>query len=267
MNTPTARPKRPPSTGVVLHRQLFLTLRDEIARGMFPTGALPNEESLCERFGVSRVTVRRALSDLTNAGVVERRHGRGTFILDRPVPALPGPSLTILDSLRKTAMETRVQVIDVVQTAPPVDIAQALHLNPGEKATHAIRLRTNRSAEPAMLTEAWVPGAIGRGATKAALKKNALYEILMQQGVRFGRVVQEITASMVVNPERAALLQTDVGSPVLKLVRLMHDLNDQPILHLTVLMPAGRASIFMEVPGELVNTLRSGQIVVDAPLP
>ena len=52
-----------PGAGVPLHRQLFLVLRDEIARGAIPAGdPLPTEPVLCEQFGVSRITVRRALA-------------------------------------------------------------------------------------------------------------------------------------------------------------------------------------------------------------
>ena len=78
MTSATPLPRAP---GTALHRQLFLVLRDEITRSVFAaTGALPKEEALCERFGVSRITVRRALADLAALGLVERRHGRGTFV-------------------------------------------------------------------------------------------------------------------------------------------------------------------------------------------
>ena len=55
--------------GVPLHRQLFLVLHDEIDRGVIAPGdALPTEQALCEQFGVSRITVRRALADLAEQG-------------------------------------------------------------------------------------------------------------------------------------------------------------------------------------------------------
>src|SRR4051794_30363537 len=87
------------SKGTSLHRQLFLVLKEEISRGLFgPVGALPKEESLCERFGVSRITVRRALADLEAFGLVERRHGRGTFIRGDKLPLTrPNPSLNLID--------------------------------------------------------------------------------------------------------------------------------------------------------------------------
>ena len=61
-----------------------------------------------------------------------------------------------------------------------------------------------------MLTDAWVPPPLGRKVTAAALRKHALYEILMMQGVQFGRVVQEFSAT-VGRSERAGLLQTRRG--------------------------------------------------------
>lgn len=265
MNTETGAQPMNSARGTALHRQIFLVLRDEISRGLFAGGALPGEEQLCERFGVSRITVRRALGDLAALGLVERRHGRGTFVRgDAATPWRPSPSLSVIDSLRKTATETVVRVLDVVQTVPPADVARLLELAPAEKAVHALRVRTNRDGRPAMLTDAWVPVAVGKRATEAALKKRALYEILMDQGVKFGRVVQEISAT-VADPQRAALLQTEVGGPLLKLVRLMHDLEDRPVLHLTAHMVAERASILMEIPAATVNTLTAGRIVLDGP--
>ena len=265
MNTSAATPLPLHSArGTALHRQIFLVLREEISRGLFADGVLPKEEALCERFGVSRITVRRALSDLAALGVVERRHGRGTFVVGPPVQGRPSPSLSVIDELRQTAIETVVQVLEVEQAAPPRDVAILLRLPDGEKAVHALRLRINRKGEPAMLTDAWVPAHLGRRVTEAALKKKALYEILMAQGVDFGRVVQEISAT-VGDPQRAGLLRTEVGGPMLKLVRLMHDKDEQPVQLLTVYMVADRASIFMEIAGATVNTLTAGQIVLDGP--
>ena len=59
----------------------YIVVRDNIARGLWTPGtAIPTEEALREEFGVSRVTVRRALTDLAAQGLVERRHGLGTFV-------------------------------------------------------------------------------------------------------------------------------------------------------------------------------------------
>lgn len=67
-----------------LHEQVRAALAQEIQDGRYDdTGRLPPEPELCERFGVSRITVRRAVSDLEELGVVRRRQGAGTFITKR----------------------------------------------------------------------------------------------------------------------------------------------------------------------------------------
>jgi GntR family transcriptional regulator len=250
--------------GTSLHRQLFMVLRDEIVRGAYPDGLLPKEETLCERFGVSRITVRRALADLAAQGLVERRHGRGTYVLGEALPqSRLRPSLGLIDSLRQAATDTQVQVLRVEQAEAPLDVAALLQIPAGEKAVHALRLRSI-DGTPVMLTDAWVPADLGRQVSAAALRKQALYEILLTQGVKFGRVVQEITAE-VSDPVRAQLLRTEVGMPLLKVVRVIHDLQARPVQCLTVTMTPERSRILMDLPGETINTFSGGQFVHDVP--
>ena len=252
------------STGTALHRQLFVVLRDEIARGMYAgTGALPREEDLCARFGVSRITLRRALADLAALGVVERRHGRGTFVTGGPEQARSMPNLGVMDSLRQVAAETEVRVLGAERVAPYPDIAALLQLQDGEPALHVFRVRSSRGT-PIMFTEAWVPGSVGKRITMAAMRRRALYEIMQDLGVQFGRVIQEITAQTA-SPEVAAHLQVEIGSPLIKLVRLMHDQDARPVQHLTTLLPSERSRILMDIPGDKINTLDAGRIVHDTP--
>jgi GntR family transcriptional regulator len=251
---------RPRANGVALHRQLFLVLRDRIVRGDPGAGAaLPTEEALCEAFGVSRITVRRALSDLQAQGLVERRHGLGTFVGDRVPAARPRPTLSFVDGLRDYAAETEVAVIAVERAVAPPEIAALLELEPGERALHAVRCRSMQGTA-VMLTHAWVPARLARGITAGALRRRPLYEILMAQGVAFGRVVQEIGAQAA-DPEQAARLGTEVGGPLLKLVRLIHDLDGRPVQHLTATMPAERGAVLTETTGAQINTLSAGFVL------
>ncbi len=70
---------------VPLHERVRVALAHDIETGHYQdTGKLPAEPELCERFGVSRITVRRAVADLEERGLVRRRQGAGTYVMDRP---------------------------------------------------------------------------------------------------------------------------------------------------------------------------------------
>ena len=248
--------------GTSLHRQLFVILRDQILRGVYaPGSAIPNEEALCAEFGVSRITVRRAVADLETSGLLVKRHGRGTFVSERLPPARPSATLGLLDSLRKSADETEAEVLSVETSAPPPDIARQLDLVPSVAAVHAVRLR-RRAGMPVMVTEAWVPEMVGRGVTRRELQKRALYEILISHGVRFGRVVQEITA-VAATPFYAEQLGAELASPLIKLTRLLYDTHRRPVQHLTIHVSPERSRLLMDVSIDTVNTLAAGSIFHD----
>jgi len=67
--------------GIALYVQVRETLRDQIKTGVLEPGQkLPSEDDLAAQFGVSRMTVRQGISDLTDEGMLYRRRGRGTFV-------------------------------------------------------------------------------------------------------------------------------------------------------------------------------------------
>jgi GntR family transcriptional regulator len=257
-----AEPLQLRADGTALHKQLFIVLRDQISRGAWAPGSLlPTEEALCAQFGVSRVTVRRALADLQAEGFVQRRHGRGTYVRDEVRSALPAMDLGLLQSLQQTARETQVQVLAVRTEHPPAQIRSLLQLAPDEPTVHALRLRKSGDT-PLMLTDAWVPERIGKKVTEAALKKKALYLILLDQGLQFGRVIQEISAEAA-DPYRASMLRTAVSAPLIRLTRLLHDLQNRPVLHLTAYVSPERSRVLMDISSAMIDTLSAGHIAHD----
>lgn len=261
-----ATPSFRPAQGVALHRQVFLVLRDRIASGAYPAqSALPTEEALCEQFGVSRITVRRALADLTAQGLVERRHGVGSFVQGGWRTPRERASLQYVEGLRQSVAATEVTVLGVEREVPPRPVADSLGLPAARAAVHVRRLRT-LEGEPVMLTEAWVPPDLGRRITPAALRRQALYEIVQAQGVSLGRVVQEITA-VAADPGQARLLDTEAGAPLLQLVRLMYARDARPIEHLSVWLSPERSRILTELQLTDVDTLRTGRVVHDRARP
>jgi GntR family transcriptional regulator len=152
----------------------------------------------------------------------------------------------------------------VGHAVPPAEVGELLQLEPGETAVRAERLRSI-AGMAVLLTDSWVPMALGKRLTAAALRKRPLYEILLRQGVVLGRVVQELSA-VIADPVRADRLRTDVGSPLLKLVRLLHGQDARPVQYLEVYLSSERSRFLMDIPAEQVNTFSAGQIVHDSGL-
>lgn len=200
--------------GVPLHRQLYLVLHDQIGRGALASGeALPTEQSLCDLFGVSRITVRRALADLSDAGLVDRRHGVGSFVTQRTPQ-----DRRHLDNEREVESETEVDVVECgVRAVPP---AVAARLDSVDDALYVLRVRRERTTgEPLIVTEAWLPEDLADVVTESVLTRAPLHRLVSDAGVTLQRLEHEMTAELAC-PRTASLLGTAIGLPLIRTNRV-----------------------------------------------
>lgn len=209
------------AAGVPLHRQMFLVLHDEIVRGAFEPGdSLATEQALCEQFGVSRITVRRALADLADEGLIERKHGVGSFVLDSPSIRQRDVGGSYMDELRRVELETEVEVLDFGIRGVPRSVTE--RLGPRDRMLYALRLRRGRrTAEPLMMTEVWLPVELAEAVTEEGLVARPLYQLLEDAGVSLERLDHELTAE-IAGPRSATLLGTPIGSPVIRVNRVAY---------------------------------------------
>jgi len=266
-NTPSPRPAAgnrplPRSTGTALHRQVFLVLRDQILRGAYaPGAALPAEDELGAHFGVSRITVRRALGDLQQLGLVDRFAGRGTFVSSQLPKTAPFAQQSLLDALQQVGRDTQVQVLAVRTAVPPTPVALQMHLRSDEPAVYTARLR-HAGSTPLMVLQAWVPQHLGQGLTAELLTQQPLYALLMAQGLTFNRFIDEVTA-VTADPDLAALLATEIGMPLLRITRMVYDQHDRPVEHVTVHLSPQRSRILLNVPTDSSQASLMSRIVHD----
>jgi len=240
------------AAGVPLHRQLFLVLHDEIGRGALGAGdALPTEQSLCDQFGVSRITVRRALADLAEAGLIERRHGIGSFVTEQSPLRPPEASGSYMDELRQVEFETEVDVVEFGMRALPRPVFQ--RLAPRERGLFVLRLRRERrTGEPLMITEAWLPVELADTVTQEALAALPLYRLLANAGVNLERLEHELTAE-VAGPRTAALLDTTIGSPLIRVNRVAFA-EGEPHHFLSMVLSPNRSRVVLnQTPSDLAS--------------
>lgn len=239
------------AAGVPLHRQLFLVLHDEIDRGVIAPGeTLPTEQTLCDQFGVSRITVRRALADLAEQGYIERRQGVGSFVRQHAPADVPA-SRSYLQELRQTQFETEVEVVELGTRPPPRVVAETLRR--GGDLLHIVRVRRQRrTGEPLLVTDAWLPPELAPVLTEAALRRAPLYELLSDNAVTVNRVRHEITAE-IAGPRNAHLLDIPIGAAVLRVNRLVYA-ADAPHHYLSGLLSPSRSRVLLSQSADELET-------------
>lgn len=219
------------------YHQIYLVLREQLQEGRFDAG-MPGELALMGQFGVARVTIRRALSLLSQEGLIQRMPGRGTTPLRKQAGHVPGvgPSgpagqtarLTgLLENLVTMGLRTTVNVLSVNTLKAPDEVAKALRLPPGELVQKAERVRSTAEGPLSHITT-WVPEAFARGFGKRELSQKPILVLLEESGVRVGRAEQTISARLA-DVGMARHLDVAVGSALLAVRRLIYDEEERPV--------------------------------------
>jgi GntR family transcriptional regulator len=251
--------------GDLLHRQLFLALREQIRRGVYTDGeAIPTEEQLCQSFGVSRITVRRAVADLVEEGWLEKRVGRGTFVRQPTAKPQGNAKSTFIESLAKRSKQTQVSVLEVARRPPPAHVAELMGLAEGTELVYASRLRAIANV-PLLFIDSWVVPEYAAPLTPKALKEHSLSEMLLTSGASFRYVTEEITA-VAADPHVATLLKVEVGAPLLCVARLVSKDVAKPVMYLTAYMTSERSRIVFAHEEQELAQLYEGALVHDVAL-
>lgn len=130
-------------SGEALYAQIARRLEQEVARFYAPGDGLPSESALAVRFGVNRHTLRRAIDELVDAGLLERRHGRGVFVLDMQLDYHIGSGTRFTETLAALGLQAENRIVRK-QTLPAIErVAQRLAIAAGEPVHWIETLRTS----------------------------------------------------------------------------------------------------------------------------
>jgi len=213
-------------------RRVFLLLSDRIANGdLRPGQRLPAEPVLAADYGVSRVTVRRALARLAADGALERRPGVGNFV--RQAAGTPVSAVDIADvfaNLREMGRSTDVRLLAFGYLPAPPGVSEQLGLGPAARVQRSVRVRSINGAPFSYLTT-HVPEQIGRTYSEADLASVALLTLLERSGLVLAGARQTIGVS-IAGPDVARALELDIGAPLLSLTRVVFSLDGRGIEHL-----------------------------------
>ncbi len=230
-----------------LYHQIYVLIRDKILSGDYVNGALiPTEKELEKTFNVSRITVKRALDELAQEGLVSRQRGRGTMVTyHAPVSGTLGNMDGLLEDMLHIVQETSVEILEFDYRPASPHVADALQLAPGAPVQHAVRTR-HKDATPFSYVITWVPEEIGRSFGREDLQSKPILALIEQAGVEIGRARQSVTATLADGTTGPAL-GLGIGSPLLKVVRIVYDLDDRPVEYIVIYYWPGLYRINMEL--------------------
>lgn len=206
-----------------LYDQLVDLLSDKIQNEMHPGDALPSERDLAETYGLSRTTVRLAMSELEELGLVTRKHGKGTFVssVSRDTTDLMG-TYSFTDQMRSLGRVPHTEVIDFEVREASKFVAQNMDLRLGEAVFRMRRLRT-ADGVPMMLERTYMPVKVFDGLTQRMVESKSLYEIVEQDFRMKIKTAEEAFGARAARPDEARLLKIDEDAPVLHLVRTTYN--------------------------------------------
>lgn len=211
---------------VPLYEQLVIRLKKRLESGELNIGqSIPNETQLCEEYGVSRITVRRAVNELVKQGYLEKRQGKGTFV------TVPGNAMDLTqvssfsDTCRRRGSRAGAKVIrcELVPATPREE--RDLNIGKNQKAVELCRVRycdnipvmieINRfSTAYSYLTECDLDGS--------------LYSVLQEFGIQPAKAVHDI--SLIRADETAAkLLEIPKDTVLLYLEEVIYDQKGRPL--------------------------------------
>ncbi|MFD1933894.1 GntR family transcriptional regulator [Nonomuraea mangrovi] len=200
--------------------QLREHLSTLVGERLRPGDRLPTERELADEFGVSRLTVRRALDRLESERLVYRVQGAGTFASRRPITKTI-EFTSFSEDMRSRGLSPGSRLLDAVETPAGARIGYALAISPADPVFRVRRVRTADDA-PMCLETSHVPLALAPGLLDLPLE-GSLYSLLETRfRIRLVRADQVIRAT-VLDPEEAELLQAMPLSPALLVERTAYD--------------------------------------------
>ncbi|NLY44697.1 MAG: GntR family transcriptional regulator [Tissierella sp.] len=211
-----------------LYYQLYDILYKDIKKGIYKPGELlPTENELIERYGISRVTVRKAMDMLLNEGIIAKRRGYGSFVKNKKVEQTLNKVLHFSNEMEKQGYKSSTKMLTNEKVYANKTIAEALSIPEGTQLTHVNRLRF-ANGEPMCIESAYLihdmcPDVLSHDFSQISLRKF----IVENYNIIWKRAQQKIFA-IKANPGFAKLLNIKDGNPMIYIERISYTQDNIP---------------------------------------
>lgn len=207
--------------------QIYEQFQKDINEGLYGEGdKFPSEIELCEKFKVSRGTIREALKLLYQQGMLLREQGKGTFVTHSKIQQDAQQLMGFTELMKRHEKTARAKLLEVTVKPPNIRVKQLLELKDDENIVKIQRLRYGDD-EPLIIERSYFVYDIFKPLLQYNLENESIYELMYREtAMRLGGAQQSIEA-VLAGPTSSKLLEIDANSPVLLIKRLIRMKNDR----------------------------------------
>jgi GntR family transcriptional regulator len=212
-----------------LYAQVEAALAASIADGTLEPGAqLPPEDSLTERFGVSRTTIRQTVQNLARRGLVEIRRGKGTFVTEPKITQELTELSGFVEDMEALGRLATARVLSQEAVPAGKEVAERLGVAPRAKV---VRIRRVRLADGAPLSfdETWLPRELGEKVLGHDLQTEPIFSLLERKYDTPLVEAEYRLESVVATPLVAQALAVSPGSPIFLIERTSFTADHRPV--------------------------------------
>jgi GntR family transcriptional regulator len=220
----------------VLNKPLYVQIQEYIAElilsgKLLPETKIQSEREFSEELGVSRMTVRKALTELVGEGLLERRHGSGTYVAKPRVTYESHELVNNLQAMQSRNIATASQMLEFSEVAASRRLAEQLQVEIGHPLYRLVILRLANRV-PVLLERVFIPCSLSPNLEEWDLEKNAVIDLLVNvYALKTSRISQTFEA-VAAEETIAQQLRIEEGYPLLMLTRILYDAEQgKPVLY------------------------------------
>lgn len=240
-----------------LHTPKYIQIQESITSwidtgDLKPGDTVPSERQLSEQFGVSRMTVRQAVSSLVAFGILHRIQGVGTFVAEPKVEHDIGHLVSFTESALREGLKPSGKLLKFEQELADDKLAASLQIGLGQKVYHLIRVRYGNN-EPMVLEKCYFPQVRFTGIERFDLENQSLYRIWREEfGVIFGKMRQALEP-VAANEFEAKALDVPLGFLLMLVERVSFDLDGIPVEYAKDVHRGDKSRFIAELSVGIVN--------------
>ncbi|MDQ0339335.1 GntR family transcriptional regulator [Caldalkalibacillus uzonensis] len=231
---------------IPIYYQLEELIRTQIENeALQPGDLIPSERELAEQYHISRMTVRQAITNLVNEGLLVRKKGKGTFVAERKIEQPLSKLRGFSEDMRSLGMVPETKLLEFKEVPAPIKVSRELHIKRGDLVYQISRLRL-ADGRPMACEVAYLSKQRIHGLTEETVK-GSLYQYIEQElKLKIERAIQSLEPSVAFKQE-SQLLEIAEQAPVLLMRRTTYLSDGTPFEYVKSVYRGDRYKFVIEM--------------------